>query len=168
MVNSTLLPTLNSRANSKKTSNDAKNYDIVASNKYLENMNSISETPQFHFNFNRNIELSTDTKKAFKNMALRVAIKQERTKEVLLKADRLGIPYIPEIAISPLFDKFATQVERYEELLDECDERGIEYDLDAYDPADLNNKIEEHDHDQYVNKLNDSRDYFAARSILEV
>ena len=138
--------------------------------------NNITETPSFHEAKTESVELSQSAKETFariseraRNQLLneqieeaRAHFKQTFTKQQTKRARKYNIPFD---ANSVDYHQLSRKIDEYEFLLDEAKRWDISWDIKIYDPAALEQEIEEA-RSRYWGETSKLRsDYYSSRRV---
>lgn len=138
--------------------------------------NNITETPKFHEAKSESLELSQSAKETFakigeraRNKSLETQIEEARahfkqtfTKEQTRRARKYNIPFD---ASSVDYHQLSRKIDQYEFLLDEAKRWDISWDIKIYDPAALEQELEEA-RSRYWGETRAMRsDYYSSRRV---
>lgn len=138
--------------------------------------NNITETPSFHEVKAESVELSDSAKETFARIGERAAVKslndqieearahfkQTFTKQQIKRARKYNIPFD---ASSVDYHQLSRKIDQYEFLLDEAKRWDISWDIKIYDPAALEQELEEA-RSRYWGETRAMRsDYYSSRRV---
>ena len=138
--------------------------------------NNITETPSFHEAKAENVELSQSAKETFARIGerarskslneqieeARAHFKQTFTKQQTKRARKYNIPFD---ANSVDYHELSRKIDQYEFLLDEAKRWDISWDIKIYDPAALEQELEEA-RSRYWGETSKLRsDYYSSRRV---
>lgn len=156
--------------NQSNSSASSNNCDIITLTKCENHMRDIKTTPQFHsaktdisaIDLGQSVHEVAASLIRMSDRSYNKMFESTRGAELLDKADELNIPYIKDsINWLELIDEIAI----YETLLEEADDRNIDWDISEYDPVALQQQIDYCIHQESTSREDLRNNYYASLGV---